>query len=93
MKAKIPEPTAVRGLRRQLGLTESQFARVLRAAKNPGSDHALDVLELRDRLGLNQAEFAKLVGVSQVTVSRWERGGAISKMALKFLERLGKEVA
>lgn len=29
---------------------------------------------LRESLGLNQAEFAKLMGVHPMTVSKWERG-------------------
>ena len=34
------------------------------------------IRKLRDRLGLNQAEFAQLVGVHPITVSKWERNEA-----------------
>ncbi|WP_370307574.1 helix-turn-helix domain-containing protein [Sinimarinibacterium flocculans] len=33
-----------------------------------------DIKRIRERLGLSQAQFAQLVGVHAVTVSRWERG-------------------
>jgi len=33
-----------------------------------------EVRRIRRRLGLTQVEFAKLVGVHSVTVSRWETG-------------------
>jgi DNA-binding transcriptional regulator YiaG len=34
----------------------------------------MDVRSLRESLGLNQAEFARVVGYTQGTVSRWETG-------------------
>lgn len=37
---------------------------------------APEILDLRTRLNLGQAEFAKLVGVDVRTVSRWETGAA-----------------
>jgi DNA-binding transcriptional regulator YiaG len=33
------------------------------------------VLKLRRRLGLSQAEFGKLAGVSTLTVGKWEKAG------------------
>lgn len=30
------------------------------------------IKRIRERLGLNQADFAELAGVTQATVSRWE---------------------
>lgn len=37
-------------------------------------DRAHEIVALRTRLGLSQAELARRVGVDQATVSRWERG-------------------
>lgn len=34
----------------------------------------MDIGELRERIGLSQAAFARLVGVTQPAVSAWERG-------------------
>jgi transcriptional regulator with XRE-family HTH domain len=36
--------------------------------------HQLEVKEMRQRLKLTQAEFARLLGVTVTTVSRWECG-------------------
>lgn len=46
---------------------------------------------VRKRMGLSQARFAMVLGVSVITVSRWERGvmepadGTILRMALEYL--------
>lgn len=32
------------------------------------------ITDIRKGLGLNQAEFAQLFGIHQMTISRWERG-------------------
>lgn len=38
--------------------------------------NAVNITQLRNKLGLNQVEFAQLVGVHPITVSKWERGVA-----------------
>ena len=38
--------------------------------------NAASIADLRTKLGLNQVEFAQLVGVHPITVSKWERGVA-----------------
>lgn len=35
---------------------------------------AKKITQIREKLGLNQAELSQLLGVHQMTVSRWERG-------------------
>lgn len=35
---------------------------------------SMEIIAFRRRHGLNQADFAELMGVDQATVSRWERG-------------------
>lgn len=37
----------------------------------------VDVKQTRRKLRLNQVEFAQLIGVHPITVSKWERGEAI----------------
>lgn len=38
-----------------------------------------DIRELREKLGLTQEEFARLLGVNFVTVNRWENDKAVPK--------------
>lgn len=40
-----------------------------------------DVLRLRRRMGMTQRQFADIVGVDPITVSRWERGETKVSMA------------
>ncbi|MBQ43080.1 MAG: transcriptional regulator [Gemmatimonadetes bacterium] len=52
------------------------------------------VKQLRERLGLTQAEFAKRVGVSVRAVAHWEAGTRnVSTLAQRVLQQLTKEAA
>jgi len=52
---------------------------------------AEEIANLRQKLGLNMQEFAKKVGVSRMTVFRWETGRASPLPVYeKKLERLAK---
>ena len=48
----------------------------------------MNIKKLRTKLGLTQTEFAKLLGTTQITVSKWENGNcpkyidSLSKLAL-----------
>lgn len=54
----------------------------------------INVAKLRERLGLTQEELAEMLGVHQVTISKWELGKRnISRMARKALERIKQEAA
>jgi DNA-binding transcriptional regulator YiaG len=44
----------------------------------------IDTKRIREQLFMTQDEFAKAIGVSVVSVSKWERG--INKPTLKFLK-------
>lgn len=56
--------------------------------------NAAGIVRLRNKLGLTQAEFAKAVGVAMHTVSVWEQGRRIPRMAQKVricaLRKVGK---
>ncbi len=50
------------------------------------------VKELRTRMGLTQEQFAAIVGVTFVTVNRWESGKAKpSRLAMMRLEELHEQ--
>lgn len=46
---------------------------------------------LRKRLGDTQEAFAQRLGVSYVSVNRWENGHPISKLAQRAIEQLAKK--
>ena len=53
-----------------------------------------DVRRLRSRLGLTQEQFAERLGVSTITVHRWESGQSRPRrLALEKLAQLGEEAA
>ena len=105
MQAKISElRKAVAALSRELKVSVPAAAKV--AAPEAGAEvpsekpskkfrfNAASVKKLRGKFGLSQAEFAKLVGVSALTVSCWvlgktaPRAGAKAKLA--ELRSMGK---
>lgn len=45
-------------------------------------DVAAEVSRIRKGLGLSQAEFAAIMGVSQASVSRWEKGINVQERTL-----------
>ena len=48
----------------------------------------INVKNLRKDLGISQAEFAKLLGVTQKTVSNWEMGKVIPESKLEMLNNI-----
>jgi DNA-binding transcriptional regulator YiaG len=46
-------------------------------------NYALLIRQLREKMILSQTEFAVLLGVSNVTVSRWETGKSFPTIKLK----------
>lgn len=49
----------------------------------------INVKKLRTSLKISQADFAKLLGVTQKTVSNWEAGKVIPKSKIEMLQNLG----
>jgi DNA-binding transcriptional regulator YiaG len=57
-----------------------------------GTDQARLVRRIRDRLTRTQAALARQLGVSRVTVARWETGVyAIPKPTARLLQRIRNE--
>lgn len=55
--------------------------------------NAQEIKELRNQLGLTQEKFAKRIGVSFMSVNRWEAGATKpSKLAVKAMKVLALEV-
>ena len=52
----------------------------------------IDCRKIRDKLGLNQDKFAKLMGVQQSLVSRWEKEGPVLKENINKLNVLLLEI-
>jgi len=48
-----------------------------------------DIKNIRERLKMTQEEFARRIGVTVTTVSRWERGDCLPKSRV-VIEKIGK---
>lgn len=54
----------------------------------------IEIKELRKRLRMSQQEFAAKLGITTITVLRWEKGHSEpSNMALSKLNEINKSVA
>ena len=61
---------------------------------DPPKFHAVSIHKLRNRLGLSQGLFAKLLGVSRKLVEAWEGGMRTpSPMACRLLDAIGRNPA
>ncbi|MBI5748138.1 MAG: helix-turn-helix domain-containing protein [Nitrospinae bacterium] len=51
-----------------------------------------DIKNIREKLGITQEEFARRIGVTVTTVSRWERGDCLpkSRVVIEKIEKLKK---
>ncbi len=47
-----------------------------------------EIQAIRERLGPTQAEFARLTGIGEATISRWERGRILPNRAMDHYLRL-----
>ena len=101
LQSKISElRKAVAALSRELKVSASEKPKagnLEAAAEKPSKKfrfNAASVKKLRAKFGLSQAEFAKLAGVSMLTVSCWELGKttprARAKARLAELRSMGK---
>lgn len=105
LQSKVSElRKAVAALSRELKVSVSEKPKALEpeagaeaSAEKPSKKfrfNAASVKKLRAKFGLSQAEFAKLVGVSMLTVSCWELGKtsprAGAKARLAELRSMGK---
>lgn len=66
---------------------EASEARVRAQIRSEGGILPFEILALRDRLGLRQAELEELLGVGPKTVSRWENGRVVPDRTTTLLLR------
>ena len=58
----------------------------------PQGMSAVDIQNLRRRLGWSQEQMAREVGVSFTTINRWERGRAVPRgLSIPALEQLARK--
>jgi putative transcriptional regulator len=76
------------GLRGQPGKLTMKTVEI----RDPPPFNAVAVHKLRDRLGLSQGLFAKLLGVSRKLVEAWETGTRVpSPMACRLLDAISRK--
>ena len=51
----------------------------------------IDVRAIREKVGISQEEFAKLLGVSSRTVQNWERGKTIPDSKREMLRKIAND--
>lgn len=79
---------AVRELRQQ----HSERVRVAFVAPRPGMYPPDKVRRLREAMGMSQATFAQVIGVSRILVQSWERGVRIpSPLAARLLDTISDD--
>ena len=106
-KASSAYRREIAALKRELAQLKRQVNAVGRVAKRPAEAQptestpmrfvAKGLPSLRERLGVSQADFGKLAGVSGQSVYNWERGTSVPRKAqlvvLAGLRSLGKREA
>ena len=72
---------------------ESRFTvRIVEGPDDPGDYDAKSIRQTRDRIGVSQALFARLLGVSTILVSSWERGArAPAPWARRLLDEVNHD--
>jgi len=82
-----------RDANRNIGEELLQSVRELKAGKI-GKTHQVElppVIEARNRIGLSQAKFAELLGVSKRTLQDWEQGRREPSKAARSLLRIAEK--
>lgn len=82
-----------RDAKRDIGAELLQSVREMKAGKK-GHVHTIDVsdvTEARQKVGLSQAQFAELLGVSKRTLQDWEQGRREPSGAAKSLLTIAKK--
>jgi len=51
----------------------------------------IDLKKIREKLGLNQSQFARLLGVTSVTI--WQMESGIKKVSFLMLKRIAKKTS
>jgi len=60
----------------------------------PGQYNAKRVRKLRARMGISQAVFAKMLGVSTVLIQHWEQGVTVPRpIARRLLDEISRDPA
>lgn len=91
------ESYAARGLTigqvaRELGRQHPERVRVAFVAPKPGKYPPGKVRRLREAMGMSQATFAQVIGVSRILVQSWERGMRIpSPLAARLLDTISAD--
>ena len=72
---------------------ESKFTvRTVEVPDDPGSYDAKAIRRTRDKIGVSQALFARLLGVSPILVSSWEQGARVPALwARRLLDEVNHD--
>ena len=79
-------------IKRKIQHRHPESVRVVFRAPDPGEYPPAAVRKLRDALGMSQATFAQVIGVSRILVQSWERGvREPSPLACRLLDTISAD--
>lgn len=79
-------------LKRDVQRRHPERVRVAFRAPDPGAYPPAAVKKLRDVMGMSQATFAQVIGVSRILVQSWERGVRVpSPLAARLLDTISAD--
>jgi DNA-binding transcriptional regulator YiaG len=89
LEAYTARGLTIEGVKREIGHRHPERVRVAYRAPEPGKYPPAAVRRLRDAMGMSQATFAEVLGVSRILVQSWERGVRVpSPLAARLLDTI-----
>jgi putative transcriptional regulator len=92
MESYVKRGMTIDDMKREIQHRHPERVRVVFRAPDPGEYPPAAVKKLRDAMGMSQATFAQVIGVSRILVQSWERGvREPSPLACRLLDTISAD--